>query len=308
MFTFNQVFFLIGVSLMNRLMTGIALTASLVLTQSCSLSPKAEEKPATAATKQHEEQAMSGMSHEGHSANNTSDEVSKASIQAKLTAPSNIAPNTPVPLAINIRAADGKALKSFDTFHEELMHLIVVSDDLQFFRHLHPTYKQNGRFEVEARFPQPGGYTFFSDYKPAGQTEQVSLLKAQVSGNSSTTQKIDFNRNKTFADTKVKLAVSQATVKAGEEVSVMFNLRDAVNNQPVTDLKPYMGERGHLVILRQSSPLTKDDYVHAHAVKDTPPGQVHFMTSFPHPGKYKLWGQFNRNGRIVTANFWVDVV
>jgi len=293
---------------MNRLMTGIALTASLVLTQSCSLSPKAEEKPAIAVTEQHEEQAINGMSHERHSTNNTDDEASNASIQAKLTAPNNIAPNTPVPLAIDIRAADGKALKSFDTFHEELMHLIVVSDDFQFFRHLHPTYTQNGRFEVEARFPQPGGYTLFSDYKPTGQTEQVSLLKVQVPGNSSTTQKIDFNRNKTFADTKVKLAVSQATVKAGEEVSLVFNLQDAASDRPITDLKPYMGERGHLVILRQSSPLTKDDYVHAHAVKDIPAGQVHFMTSFPQPGKYKLWGQFNRNGRIITADFWVNVV
>ncbi|BCL38001.1 hypothetical protein [Nostoc sp. MS1] len=32
-----------------------------------------------------------------------------------------------------------------------------------------------------------------------------------------------------------------------------------------------------------------------------------YITKFPKPGKYKLWGQFNRNGKIVTADFWVNV-
>jgi hypothetical protein len=296
---------------MNRLMTGIAVTATLLLAQSCSLSPKAEEKPATAATEQHEQDhspSMGSMSHDGHSTSNTGDGEMKAIAQARLTVPEDITPNTPIPLTIDVQDSAGKAIEKFDTFQSELMHLIVVSDDLQFFRHLHPTYKQNGRFEVEARFPYPGSYTFFSDYKPAGKAEQVSVLKTQVPGNSPTAPEIDFNRTKTFGNTQVNLALSESTVKAGEEVTLIFNLQDVASKQPLTDLQPYLGERGHLVILQQSSPLNRDDYVHAHALKDTPAGQVHFMTSFPQPGKYKLWGQFNRHGKIVTADFWVNAV
>ncbi|GJD20009.1 hypothetical protein RIVM261_049650 [Rivularia sp. IAM M-261] len=63
--------------------------------------------------------------------------------------------------------------------------------------------------------------------------------------------------------------------------------------------------QGHLVIVRQETSLTSADYIHAHAVKNQTPGQVKFMTSFPEPGLYKLWGQFNRNGEIITADFWV---
>ncbi len=54
-------------------------------------------------------------------------------------------------------------------------------------------------------------------------------------------------------------------------------------------------------------PLAAKDYIHAHAVKDSPDGQIEFMTKFPKPGKDKLWGQFNRNGKIIVADFWVDV-
>jgi len=293
---------------MNRLITGMAVVTTLLIVQSCSLSPKATEKSANATTEQHEDHAMDGKNHAGHSMSHTDNKATRATAQVRLDAPSKITPNNPVPLTIVIQTPDGKAIESFDTFQSELMHLIVVSDDLQFFHHLHPTYKQNGRFEVEVSFPQSGGYTLFSDYKPAGKPEQVSVLKTEVTGTSPASPEIDLNRTKTFNNTKVELAFSSPTVKAGEEVTLMFNLQDTANNQLVTDLQPYLGERGHLVILQQSSSLTANNYIHAHAVKDTPTGQVHFMTSFPQPGKYKIWGQFNRNGRLVTADFWVNVV
>lgn len=299
---------------MNRLIAALAVTSTLVLAQGCSVAPKAEEKPVNV-TKQHEDHPMGhgetsatpANSHEDHMGDMGHSEQ-EVLTQAKLTAPNAIALNTPVPLAIDIQDATGKAITKFDTFQEKLMHLIVVSDDLQLFSHLHPEYQDNGRFEVKANFPKSGGYTIFSDYKPAGQNEQISVLKAEVPGNSPATTPVDFNQTKTFGDTQAKLTFSQPKLKAGEEVTLMFDLQDAGDKQPIKDLQPYLGERGHLVIVKQSSPLTKDDYIHAHAVKDTSAGQVHFMTRFPQPGKYKLWGQFNRNGEIVTADFWVNVL
>ncbi|MBD2744899.1 hypothetical protein H6H02_25605 [Coleofasciculus sp. FACHB-1120] len=229
--------------------------------------------------------------------------------QAKLTIQGTITPNKPVPLAIDIQDKSGKAIAKFDTFQEKLMHLIVVSDDFQFFNHIHPTYKQNGRFEVNASFPQPGNYSLFSDYKPSGEKEQVSVLKAQVAGKITSPDPIvDLNSAKTFGDTKVNFTFSAPKIKAGEDVTLQFNLQNAADNQPIKDLQPYLGEKGHLVILRQSPNLTAADYIHAHAMKNTPLEQVSFHTQFPQPGKYKVWGQFNRGGKVVTADFWVEVI
>jgi hypothetical protein len=228
--------------------------------------------------------------------------------QAKLTQPRIIVLGKPIPLKIDIVDRQGKAIAQFDIFQEKLMHLIVVSDDLQFFDHIHPQYKGSGRFEVAATFPQPGKYTLFSDYKPARQKEAVSVLNVQVPGSSPPAPAIDLSRTKTFGGTKANLSFSRPTIKAGEEVTLNFNLQQTGNNQPITDLQPYLGERGHLVILKQSDPLTKTDYIHTHAMKDTPAGQITFMTKFPQPGKYKLWGQFNRNGKIAIADFWIDVL
>ncbi|MBE9007204.1 hypothetical protein IQ259_19570 [Fortiea sp. LEGE XX443] len=293
---------------MKRFLNAIAITTTLVLAQSCSSLPKAEEKAISVTTHQHEEHSISENHHKEHSTSSTVHGEKKVLSQAKLKVPSNITPNQSIPLLIDVQNLEGKEITKFDTFQEKLMHLIIVSDDLQFFSHLHPIYKDNGQFAVEASFPKAGGYTFFSDYKPTGQTEQISVLKTQVPGISIAAPEIDLNRSKTFNDTKVNLALSESTVKAGQEVTLMFKLQDASNNQPLTDLQSYLGEKGHLVILRQSSSLTAADYIHAHALNKTPTGQVHFITSFPQAGKYKLWGQFNRNGKIITADFWINVV
>jgi hypothetical protein len=122
--------------------------------------------------------------------------------QAKLTQPRIIVLGKPIPLKIDIVDRQGKAIAQFDTFQEKLMHLIVVSDDLQVFNHVHPEYKGSGHFEVAATFSQPGSYTLFSDYKPAGQKEAVSVLKIQAPGNSLPSSAIDLSRTKTFGETK----------------------------------------------------------------------------------------------------------
>ncbi|RUT01570.1 hypothetical protein DSM106972_066670 [Dulcicalothrix desertica PCC 7102] len=305
---------------MKRILTALAITSTLVITAGCASEVNSSQTPNSSATavadaNPHEGHNMgdsktSGTeenSHSGHGGHSGNSKLAPANAIAKLTVPTKITELAPVNLAIDIKDKEGKPIANFDKFQEKLMHLIVVSDDLQSFNHIHPTYKGNGRFEVQANFPQPGGYTLFSDYKVAGKAEQVSTLQVKVPGTNPNPPKIDLATTKTFGNTKANLKLSQPSIKAGQEVHLIFNLLDAASNQPPKDLQNYLGEKGHLVILKQSSPLTEADYIHAHAMKDTPPGEIHFITSFPQPGKYKMWGQFNRNGKIITADFWVDV-
>lgn len=294
-----------GITTMNKLITAIALTSILALTQACSsLStiPNVEEsKPIV------KDNHDPSNNHEEHSSDNPKTALGKSIAEAKLTTPLNMLPNTIVPLLINVQNLNGEPVKNFETFQEKLMHLIVVSDDLQFFAHLHPAYQDNGQFKVSANFPQAGGYTLFSDYKPAQSPEQVSVLKTQVMGESPSATPIKFDLAKTFGTAQINLTSSQAQIKAGEEVTLTFDLTDTGTNQPLTDLQPYLGEKGHLVIIKKSTPLTASDYIHAHALADDSAGKVTFATKFPTSGEYKLWGQFNRNGKIVTADFGIHV-
>ncbi|MBE9007020.1 hypothetical protein IQ259_18585 [Fortiea sp. LEGE XX443] len=296
---------------MKRFLSGIIVLTSLLIAPGCSSVTKSGEAQVSGGESNptdHSHNVSSG--HQGHSMEHMSHEANtKITTQAKLTAPKNIAPNQPVNLVINIQDTTGKSIDKFDTFQEKLMHLIVIRNDLATYDHIHPTYKGNGRFEVSANFSSPGEYSLFSDYKPSGKQEVVSLMQVKIPGSIPLPKNLEkFEKTKVLSNTKVNLSVANKNIQAGKEVTLNFGIKDAVNNQPIKDLQPYLGERGHLVILKSSSPLTVSDYIHAHALKNSSDGQIEFVTSFPQPGTYKLWMQFQRNDKVDTADFWVNVV
>ncbi len=74
-------------------------------------------------------------------------------------------------------------------------------------------------------------------------------------------------------------------------------LRDG---RSITDeLQPYLGAKGHLVTLR----LGDLAYLHTHPEGD----ELAFETELPSAGAYRLWVQFQLDGRIHTAAFTQEV-
>ncbi|WP_293018049.1 hypothetical protein [Moorena sp. SIO3I8] len=294
-----------GKEIMNRLVSALLVSSTLFLAQSCSTLGQSGDA------------SVEGDKHHGHHNHNehghnhgSHGHGNKPSVNTKaiLTTPSTINLDKPNNLVIDIQDSEGNAVPDFEVFQEKLMHLIVVSDDLDFYDHIHPDYKGNGRFEVEANFPKPGDYTLFSDYKPTGKPERVSVVKVKAPGTSSSITEIEIKNAKVFGKTKVELSFDKPKVQANEEVMISFNLKNAANNNPVNDLQPYLGEAGHLVIVKKSESITASDYIHAHALPGKTTEPIRFATQFPEKGTYKVWGQFKRNGEIVTADFWVNAL
>jgi len=245
---------------------------------------------------------------DSHKHHGTAPAAAERNFQAKISAPVEISPGQSFSAIISIQDDKGQAVTDFDIFQEKRMHLILVRDDLAFFSHLHPEYQGKGKFRMETSLPSPGNYTLFCDYLPAGAKEQISVLKLRVKGplpsadgpNVGVTKKI-------IEDTKVEISFSPKTVKANRETVVTFDLKRAANDHPVQGLRPYLGEKGHLVILRRSGVLTAGDYIHAHATKEGGASQIRFMTRFPEAGLYKLWCQYDLGGNVHTADFWIRV-
>ncbi|GAB4348484.1 MAG: hypothetical protein Fur0042_15350 [Cyanophyceae cyanobacterium] len=244
----------------------------------------------------HGDHGSPGDDHENHSASST---------QATLRTRGTVAPGPPIAIEIAIAGADGQPIRTFETFQEKQLHLIVVRDDLGAFIHEHPTDRGDGVFTLDLTVPTAGNYTLFADYKPAGQGEQVSALALAVPGSAPATPTPQGDRTRQIDNTRVDLAIAPAP-QVGQPTTLTFDLKDT-NGQPATDLRPYLGERGHLVIVRQGDSLDRSAYLHAHALDNTPPHQVSFHTQFPRAGTYRAWGQFQRGDRLITADFWINV-
>ncbi|RUS47010.1 hypothetical protein [Cohnella sp. AR92] len=213
-------------------------------------------------------------------------------------------PNQDTTITVRIQDKDGNPIDEFDVQHEKQMHIIVVSKDLSFFNHIHPDYKGNGEFTVTTAFPTAGEYEIISDFAPAGKGAMNKSQWITIQGTAPEAQPIEPDAALIKeVDGKV-VALSIDHLMANMELELNFNIKDAQTKQPIADLQPYLGTVGHVVILNKEG----GEYLHVHPSDEHSSGpDAKFMTTFPHSGVYKIWGQFQQNGKVFTVPFVVNV-
>jgi hypothetical protein len=213
-------------------------------------------------------------------------------------------PKTDTAITIQIQDNTGKPINKFDINHEKKMHLIVVSKDLSYFNHIHPEYKGNGIFLVTTQLPESGDYKLFADYIPSGSSATYQSKWVSVEGTAPKQAEIipETNLVKTVNDIVVTLTFGH--LMADMDLNLTFNMVDAKTKEPVTDLQPYLGAVGHVVIISADA----EQYIHVHPTDEKAKGpDAQFMTKFPKSGVYKIWGQFQRKGKTFIVPFVVNV-
>ena len=215
-------------------------------------------------------------------------------------------PGQPTRLSLTLRRADNRIVRDFAVVHTKKLHLIVASRDLSFFDHVHPALQSNGAFILDYTFPNPGEYLLYADLTPTRDRNQVFRLPVTVTGTPPAPQTLVVTptQAKLFGDYRIALSVSPEPPQSRDETFLTFTVSE--NGVPVTDLEPFLGAGGHCVVLSEDT----QNYLHSHPA-ESGAGRfgpsVTFHTVIPHPGKYKIWGQFLHRGRPLTADFVVEV-
>ncbi|RNB78530.1 hypothetical protein EDM56_30505 [Brevibacillus fluminis] len=207
-------------------------------------------------------------------------------------------------IRLAIKKTDGTPIEKFDQTHEKLLHLIVVSKDLSYFNHIHPVYEGNGVFDITNDFPAGGEYKVIADFKPTDGDAMTKMEWVRVEGTPAAPVPLvpDTSLEKTIEGNQVTLTSS--ALEAQKEVIVTFSFLDEKTKKPISDLEPYLGAIGHVVILSEDG----QNYVHAHAEEDQGSGpEARFEAEFPKKGIYKIWGQFQRNQHVFTTSYVVNV-
>ncbi len=227
----------------------------------------------------------SSSEHDNHSDHN---EIGESEVTTNMTYNANDAMIT-----IDVKDQDGHA-PELVLSHEKRMHLIVVSQDLSHFYHLHPEEKGDGIYNKEFHLPN-GAYKVFVDMKPKQLAYHVNPIELHVGENhhnhESNNLTPDETRKKTIDGKKVKLTTTP--LQAGKSVMLTFDTR---GHKP----EPYLGALGHVVILDEKG----ERFLHVHPTSDN---QTIFETTFAQPGTYKIWGEFKFEGNIHTYPFVVEV-
>jgi len=200
------------------------------------------------------------------------------------------------------------AVRRFDLVHERVFHLFVVSQDLDYFTHVHPTLHEDGSLDVGVELPRPGVYQLIADFLPAGGSPQLlqkSIVTAGYTGSLVAVPALPRDTaDKVVADTRVKLTMPDPI--AGREQLVTFDLEDATTGAPVVDLQPYLGAAGHLLLVSADLAIAAHSHPVAEISKAGGPTVV-FQMIFPRAGDYRMWVQFQRHGEVLTSSFTVPV-
>jgi hypothetical protein len=189
-----------------------------------------------------------------------------------------------------------------DVEHEKKIHLIIVSNDLSFFNHIHPEFGTDGSYKVNERFPAGGSYFLFADYKPTGGEHTVDKIELAVKGKPVTEKK--------FTADKLKATVDGYTVSLESETGdfstnhlTHINAKLTKGGKPVdpSTLENYLGAKAHVVMIS----LADKQYMHVHPEVEN--GAFDLHTTFEKTGVYRAWFQFQSEGKVLIADFAINV-
>jgi len=218
--------------------------------------------------------------------------------------PADFQAGEPVALTLMIHRPDGSMVNDFETVHEKKVHLIIVREGLDEFAHIHPELDNTGNMRATFSFPVGGRYLLYADHKPSGGRQATAVAEVNVPGDAPTPRKLSPNVPGTVKGGNITAKVSVDNARSGGETKIAFSLADS-EGKPVTDLQPYLGAMGHLVVISADGKR----YVHAHPLNAdrTTPSVVEFEAHFTASGLYKGWGQFRRQDKVDTVPFVIRV-
>lgn len=186
-----------------------------------------------------------------------------------------------------VEGPDGRPLTAYDETHERDLHLVVVRRDATGFQHLHPELGADGTWSAPLELGESGAYRVYADFAPAGEPARTLATDLLVGG-TWTPQPWPAPAAATSVD-GYDVTVT-GDLQADEESSLRFEVtRDG---RPV-ELERYLGAQGHLVVLREGDL----GYLHVHADERA----LEFLTTAPSAGAYRLFLQFQVDGRVRTA-------
>jgi Heavy metal binding domain len=217
------------------------------------------------------------------------------------TSPANIPAGADVTLEFRILHPDtGRPVMRFEVIHEKLFHLFLVSQDLEYFAHVHPELLPSGWFRLRTRLPKPGTYRLLADFDPTGGTPQLAARTFSTSGYVASLEAGIAHPAPDLApkqgeNLKVELTTDPVDPVAGKKTMLFFRV------SPAEGLQQYLGAWAHMMAV--SNDLI--DTIHAHPFLADGGPSLQFNLFFPRPAMYRMWIQLQRDRVVNTVSFTI---
>ncbi|MDK0517882.1 hypothetical protein [Streptomyces sp. ML-6] len=203
-------------------------------------------------------------------------------------------------IRFTVKDDSGRKVTAYRREHGKELHFILASSDLTQYRHLHPVRAADGTWSTSVDLPEAGGYRAFADFTPAAPGAGNLTLGADLAV-SGAYRPAALPAPRATAGTDGYDVALDGDLRAGRSGELKLTI--SRNGRPVTDLQRYLGAYGHLVALR-SGDLA---YLHVHPNEGGPGPEVSFTATAPSAGTYRLFLDFQHEGKVRTAAFTLRV-
>ena len=250
------------------------------------------------------------------------------------TVPAEITAGSQATIMFLLRDDNNKPIKDLVITHDRLIHVVIISEDLSVFGHIHAEdigpitteMRESARFPVRYTFPKAGKYNIAVDFAYGGRGYS-ELLDLEVGGSPAMgrVQK-DLSREKDFNGYLAKLTVSPETPVAGKETTLRYTFTK--NGRPVVDIEPYLSAAMHLAVINEGMqhyfihahgdrPGTMqyrghEGHMETHVAHSVPHGakfgpEIEANVVFPVKGTYKIFSEIQHDGKVRLIEFMVEV-
>ncbi|HIW62850.1 MAG TPA: hypothetical protein H9881_10375 [Candidatus Stackebrandtia excrementipullorum] len=199
----------------------------------------------------------------------------------------------------HIADGNGVPVTEYMVQHEKRMHLFAMRLDMSGYQHVHPDMSDDGTWAIELDFTRPGPWRVIADFVVDG-ADPVPLtlgVDVTVPGDYQPADLPEATNPDVVADYDVTLDFVPSV-----QVSSPLLLTVQADGGAV-ELEPYLGAYGHLVVLR-SGDL---GFLHVHPDSERIGDALRFWTTLPSAGDYRLFFEFQVDGRVQRAEFTLNV-
>ncbi|MEU4619358.1 hypothetical protein AB0G04_05155 [Actinoplanes sp. NPDC023801] len=198
----------------------------------------------------------------------------------------------PQRFAFQVLGPDGKPVVEYTENHDKDLHLILVRRDMSGYQHVHPVLEADGTWSIPLSVNAPGQYRVLADFQPSAAGQALTLgVDVPAPGDY---QPVPLPQPARTAEIDGYTVTLTGDLRAGSASELTFAV--SRDGKPVTDLEPYLGARGHLVVLRAGDLA----YLHVHPARAD---ALSFQAEVPSAGVYRLYLDFQHGGKVRTAEF-----
>lgn len=216
------------------------------------------------------------------------------------TSPQNVEAGKLTQLTLAVK--QDEKMVTLDISHEMNLHLMVVSEDLTWFRHIHPEEQTDGAYAITETFPTGGKYLLFSDFKPTGGEQTLNKQEIEVQGKSRAISNDVSTKYISKVDGFTVTLLNGNYFKTNKTQRLEISIEKDGKKLIEKDLEQYLGASAHIVMIGKVG----KEFLHIHPVSDSR-FPVFAQTQIENAGIYRMWAQFKIDGKVHTADFTVDV-